>query len=75
MSGPTGFEAVEVLVAGAGEWLDSTVGVLVVELAPGQAERAAALARAAGFGDVRVERDLTGRERALVARVPEAAAS
>lgn len=69
VSGPTGFEAIEVLVTGARDWLDPAGSVLVVELAPTQATRAAELATAAGFHDVRVERDLTGRERVLVARV------
>jgi release factor glutamine methyltransferase len=70
VSGRTGFEAIEIVVGGAREWLDPAGGALVVELAPHQADRAAALAVDAGFGDVHVERDLVGRARALVARVP-----
>ena len=69
VSGPTGMEAIEELVAGARAWLDPRGGALVLELAPHQAERAAELAIIAGFGDVHVERDLTGRDRVLVARV------
>jgi methylase of polypeptide subunit release factors len=42
--------------------------VVVVEMAPHQAQAAVAAARAAGFSDVRVERDLAGRDRAVVAR-------
>jgi release factor glutamine methyltransferase len=71
VSGPTGYEALETLVAGAPEWLDPAGGALVVELAPHQADRAQELAVAAGFAGVRVDRDLVGRARVLVARVPE----
>jgi release factor glutamine methyltransferase len=69
VSGPTGFEAIEVIVSGAAEWLVSEGGVLVVELAPTQGEHAAELATAAGFDDVRIDRDLVGRDRVLVARL------
>src|SRR5215213_2952195 len=70
VSGPTGYEALEVLVAGAQRWLDPAGGALVLELAPHQADRALELATDAGFPDVRVDRDLVGRARVLVARVP-----
>ncbi len=70
VSGPTGFEALEVLIADAPAWLDPTGGALVLELAPHQAERALELAADAGFTDTRVDRDLVGRARMLVARVP-----
>ena len=70
VSGPTGYEALEVLIAGASAWLDPAGGALVVELAPHQAERALELATEAGFTDARVDRDLVGRARVLVARVP-----
>ena len=66
--GPTGLEAIEEIVAGAPVWL-CRPGALVVELAPSQAEDAVALARAAGFADAEVAPDLTGRPRALVARI------
>lgn len=66
-SGPTGLEAIEHLVVTAGEWLDPA-GTLVIELAPHQAETAAGLASDAGFVEVVVEPDLTGRARVLVAR-------
>jgi release factor glutamine methyltransferase len=68
VSGPTGLEALEVLVAGATAWLRRP-GALVVELAPHQAQVVAALARRHGFVDVAVESDLAGRPRALRARV------
>jgi release factor glutamine methyltransferase len=68
VSGPTGLEAIERIVADAPAWLE-TRGALVVEIAPSQGDSVIALARAAGFTDARVERDLTGRARVLVARV------
>ncbi|MFO1536818.1 MAG: peptide chain release factor N(5)-glutamine methyltransferase [Actinomycetota bacterium] len=67
VSGPTGLECVEHLVAGAPEWLEPT-GVLVVELAPHQRDAALAAARAAGF-TAEVRPDLTGRDRVLVAHL------
>jgi len=39
-------------------------------LAPHQAEAALVVARSHDYGDVRVEPDLAGRPRALVARLP-----
>jgi release factor glutamine methyltransferase len=69
VSGPTGYEALEVLVGDARSWLDPDGAALVLELAPHQAERAEELAVQAGFTDVRVDRDLVGRARVLVARV------
>lgn len=68
VSGPRGLEAIEVIVAEAPSWL-ARRGVLVVELAPGQAEVAIGLARAAGFGEAVVVPDLAGRDRVLVARL------
>jgi release factor glutamine methyltransferase len=65
VSGPTGLEAIEVIVAGAPTWLRPG-GALVVELAPHQADRALALAAAAGLTDARVEPDLAGHPRVLV---------
>jgi release factor glutamine methyltransferase len=70
VSGPTGYESLEVLVGGARDWLDPAGGALVLELAPHQAERALELAAAAGYADARVDRDLVGRARVLVARAP-----
>lgn len=70
--GPTGLEAIEEIVAGAPVWLRRP-GALVVELAPSQADDAIARAHAAGFADAHVAPDLTGRPRALVARLGEEA--
>ncbi|HEX4245525.1 MAG TPA: peptide chain release factor N(5)-glutamine methyltransferase, partial [Acidimicrobiales bacterium] len=64
--GSAGLADVETIIAGAPRWLTDG-GALVIELAPHQAEVAAALARRRGFVDVRVEPDLAGRPRALVA--------
>jgi release factor glutamine methyltransferase len=50
------------------QWLARPGGV-VIELAPHQAEAAAAIATDIGFVDVRVEPDLAGRSRALVGRL------
>ena len=69
VSGPTGFEALEVLDRDAPAWLDPAGGALVLELAPHQAERARELAADAGFTESRIDRDLVGRARVLVARV------
>jgi release factor glutamine methyltransferase len=66
-AGPTGLEAVEVLVAGAPVWLRRP-GALVVELAPHQADAALAMAEGADF-EADVRPDLTGRLRVLVARL------
>ena len=68
VSGPTGLEAIEHLVAGAPEYLTPGRGTLVLEIAPHQATAARALAADAGFVEVLVEPDLAGRERVLIAR-------
>ncbi len=69
VSGPTGTEALELLVRGAPAWLVPD-GVLVVELAPTQAVAIAAAARRAGFAEADVAPDLTGRDRMVIARRP-----
>jgi len=68
IAGPSGLEAIEVVVDGALRWLRRP-GAVVVELAPSQAEAAVALALDAGFDRAIVRPDLTGRPRALVASV------
>jgi release factor glutamine methyltransferase len=70
VSGPTGLEALELLVSGAVDWL-CRPGALVVELAPHQAPAVEALARRHGFVDVAIEADLAGRPRALRARLSD----
>lgn len=66
-AGPTGLEDAHVLIDGAGEWLRPG-GVLVLELGETQLEAAADRARAVGFVDVTIHRDLADKDRALVAR-------
>ena len=68
VSGPTGLESLLHLVATAPQWL-ARPGVLVLELAPDQADAVRHAAAAAGFTDARVEDDHAGRHRAVVARV------
>ena len=63
--GTPGLAAVEAVLGAAPRWL-ARPGAVVVELAPHQAEAAAALARAHGLHEVRVATDLAGRDRALV---------
>jgi release factor glutamine methyltransferase len=65
--GTPGLACVEAVLDQARAWL-ARPGVVVVELAPQQAAAAAARATALGYGDVRVEPDLTGRPRCVVAR-------
>lgn len=68
VSGVTGLEAIEAVVREAPAWL-ARPGALVVEIAPHQAKTVAALASEAGFTEVDIRRDLSGRQRALVARI------
>jgi release factor glutamine methyltransferase len=65
--GTPGLEAIEEVLLGATEWLGPP-GAVVVEVAPHQAAAAGAVARNAGFDEVRVVCDLAGRERTVVAR-------
>ncbi len=64
-AGSDGLDAVREVVGGAPTWLRPG-GVLVVEIAPSQADAARALATAAGASEVDVRRDALGRDRALV---------
>jgi release factor glutamine methyltransferase len=66
VAGPSGLEAIETIVAGAPAWLDQR-GSLVVEIAPDQAGSVVGLALEAGFATARVEADLAGRPRVLLA--------
>ena len=67
VGGATGVEQIERIVRDAPRWLEAD-GVLVCEIAPHQSDVVTRLARDAGFADVHVRRDLTGRDRVLVAR-------
>ncbi|HSS08616.1 MAG TPA: HemK/PrmC family methyltransferase [Acidimicrobiales bacterium] len=66
--GPTGLDAISVVVSEAPAWL-ARPGTLVVEVAPPQADTVTGLARSAGFESIRVEPDLAGRARVQVARL------
>lgn len=70
-AGPDGTDDLCMLIAEAPRWLVDG-GVLVCELSPEQASAMGELA-AAHFESVDVARDLTGRDRALVARSPKPA--
>ena len=65
--GKLGTEALDELLAGARAWL-APGGVLVLELAPHQADAMSARARELGYDDVLVRNDLAGRARVLVGR-------
>lgn len=65
--GPTGLEALAVIVPGAVEWLRPG-GWLVCEIGETQGDAVRRLA--GGYADVDVLPDLTGRDRVLVARRP-----
>jgi release factor glutamine methyltransferase len=67
VAGPTGTEDLEHLVDEALVWL-APGGALVLELAPAQAAPLAEQAVANGYVDVRIEADLAGLDRCLVAR-------
>jgi release factor glutamine methyltransferase len=64
--GSAGLADIETIIADASRWLTSR-GAVVIELAPHQAEAALSMAQRSGFADARVEPDLAGRPRVLVA--------
>jgi len=68
-AGPTGLEDAAVIIEGARDWLRSG-GALVLELGETQLEKAADMAKSAGYVEVEIHRDLADRDRALVARNP-----
>ena len=68
-AGPDGLDAVVRVIDGAAAWLRPG-GALVVEMDPRQTGPMAERARRAGFSPVRVEQDLAGRDRAVIARRP-----
>jgi release factor glutamine methyltransferase len=67
-AGPDGLDDIRRIVADAPRWLADPAGVLIVEIGETQADQVQALAQEAGFSDVRVEQDLAGKDRAVVAR-------
>jgi release factor glutamine methyltransferase len=64
--GTAGLAGVEAVLRQARAWLRCP-GAVVIEIAPHQAQAATALAAGLGYTETRVEQDLTGRPRALVA--------
>ena len=66
-AGADGLDDLRVIVADAPRWLTPD-GVLVVELAPMQSQQFAELAGDAGFDEVEIRRDLSGRDRAVICR-------
>lgn len=69
VAGPAGTEDLEFLIGTAPGWL-RTGGAMVLELAPHQAAAMAGAAGRAGFVDVEVAQDLSGRDRVLIGRKP-----
>lgn len=66
IAGPDGTEDIFAILDTAPDFV-ARPGVLVIEIAPHQATAVTARAEVAGFAGVRVDPDLTGRPRALVA--------
>lgn len=74
VGGPDGHEVVDALLGHAIEWLRPG-GTVVVEIDDRRGADAVATATAAGLVDVRLRADLTGRDRAVVARRPSSSGS
>ncbi len=70
VAGPTGLEAVEEILAAVHTWLRPG-GLVVLEIGATQGAAGRALAETAGLAEVEIRPDLTGHDRALVARRPE----
>ena len=68
VAGPEGTEAIEAIVGEAPAWL-ARPGVIVLELAPHQAEAVTRLVRRAGFDESETVADLAGRARVVVGRL------
>jgi release factor glutamine methyltransferase len=67
VGGDDGHEVVDALLAAAGDWLRPG-GTVVLEIDERRADDALATARSAGLSEVRIVPDLTGADRAIVAR-------
>ncbi|WP_419843049.1 peptide chain release factor N(5)-glutamine methyltransferase [Candidatus Poriferisodalis sp.] len=70
-AGPDGLSALRTIVRDARGWL-APGGLLVLELAATQSAAVAALASSRGYDHIRIEQDLAGLDRALVASRPRA---
>jgi len=69
VAGGRGLDAILEIVDRSPWWLVAG-GHIVIELAPHQADVAASAASSAGYGDIEIKDDLTGRPRVLVATWP-----
>lgn len=67
-AGVTGLEDLTVIINGSCDWLRPN-GALVVEIGHRQGVEAIRLATEAGFADVTIHQDLTGKDRFLTARL------
>lgn len=67
--GPSGLEAYEAILVDLARWL-APQGAFVAEIGATQGEAVADLLGGAGFAQIRVERDLAGHDRVVVARRP-----
>ena len=67
-AGTPGAADVEAVLGQSRPWL-ARPGAVVVELAPRRPDRCTRWALQLGYDEVRVEKDLAGRPRALVARL------
>jgi len=68
VAGTRGIECVEQILLGSPRWLGPE-GSVILEMASDQTVPAVELARLSGYGTVRVEKDLTGRPRFVVASI------
>lgn len=66
LAGKNGLDDLEIIVAQAPDWLNET-GALVLEMAPWQTAKVAQLCRS-HFAEVTVAQDMSGQDRAVVAR-------
>jgi release factor glutamine methyltransferase len=73
IAGADGLDTLRIIAAGAPRWLVSG-GLLALEIGHRQGEAVADLLQQAGFVDVQVRADLTGRPRIAVGRQPNRAA-
>ena len=67
-AGPEGLDDIRQIVESATEWLRSD-GSLVIEIGYKQGEQATSIAKDAGFHDVEIRKDLSGRDRFLICRL------
>lgn len=66
-AGDDGLRDIEVIAAGAVDWLRPG-GVVVLEIGSGQGDAVRALLRVSGLAEVEIRQDLTGQDRIAIAR-------